>query len=278
MCLFLYWLPKCLHWPFCPGVFIAILAVVAAAVTFRERPSQREKAAWICVFLGLMCAEVWMMGIDRQANEDREAKANATQLQGFTNVGEGIKASIAESQRNFTATMNQFSAQSTALAKLDREQLILGRQISDVPLSSMSTQELVDKARAVAQQMRAYEHTYQYQDQELNLQLSDPLEGPLGWKMSAKELQQYMSNARQKRVDLQREYEVAARRTIAQANRLVVEMIARLDPGGRSPKDAAWVNWFGNPTPGETDSFLFELDEHATYLEKLAQRITPDTN
>jgi hypothetical protein len=100
------WLPKCLHWPFCPGVFIAILAFLAAAVTFRD-PGKTEKAIWTLVFLGLMSAEVWMMGIDREANEIKERTAEQTQLKGFSDIGEGIKASIAESDRNFAATIGK---------------------------------------------------------------------------------------------------------------------------------------------------------------------------
>ncbi len=104
---FAIWLPKCLHWPFCPGIFIAILAVMAAIVTFRERPKTWEKAAWTFVFLGLMSLEVWMMSIDRDANEARERAAEQMQLKGFSDIGEGIKASIAESDRNFVATMGR---------------------------------------------------------------------------------------------------------------------------------------------------------------------------
>ncbi len=104
---FAIWLPKCLHWPFCPGIFIAVLAVIAAIVTFREKPKTWEKAAWTFIFLGLMSLEVWMMSIDRDANEARERAAEQTQLKGFTDIGEGIKASIAESDRNFAATMGR---------------------------------------------------------------------------------------------------------------------------------------------------------------------------
>lgn len=106
MVLAIWLMPKCLHWPFCPGVFIAVLAVLAAAVAFRERPGRWEKAIWTLVFLGLMCAEVWMMGIDRQTNEDQQKLANAAQLQGFTDVGNGIKEAIGENSRNFAVTMS----------------------------------------------------------------------------------------------------------------------------------------------------------------------------
>jgi hypothetical protein len=75
---FFNWLPDCLRWPFCPGVFIAVLAFVAAAVTFRKDPAPREKAIWIFAFLVLMVAEVWMMGKDRYAHDLAEREAQET--------------------------------------------------------------------------------------------------------------------------------------------------------------------------------------------------------
>lgn len=66
------WLPKCLHWPFCPGVFIAILAVVAAIAAFRDSPSRPEKAIWTLVFLLLMSAEIVMIGKDRDVQDTRQ--------------------------------------------------------------------------------------------------------------------------------------------------------------------------------------------------------------
>ncbi len=104
------WLPKCLHWPFCPGLFIAVLAFVAAAVTFRKEPSQREKAVWIFVFLTLMCAEVWMMSMDRETNEAQQKVARDGQLRGFKEIGDGINTTIANSDRQFQATMDGIKA------------------------------------------------------------------------------------------------------------------------------------------------------------------------
>jgi hypothetical protein len=98
------WIPECLHWPFCPGVFIALLAFVAAAVTFRD-PGKAEKAIWTFVFLGLMGGEVWMMSVDRTENNRKQKETRETEIASFKSIGDGIKASIDNSQLQFNATM-----------------------------------------------------------------------------------------------------------------------------------------------------------------------------
>jgi hypothetical protein len=104
---FAIWLPKCLHWPFCPGVFIAILAVVAAAVTFWEHPPRWIKALSIGVFLLLMCTEVWMMSLDRDRNDSEQANSRAASESNFREIAEEITTSIADSDRKFAATMGK---------------------------------------------------------------------------------------------------------------------------------------------------------------------------
>ncbi len=104
MC-FLVWFPKCLHWPFCPGVFIAILAFVAAAVTFREEPGKKEKAVWLLVFFGLMFAEVWMMSKDRDLNDAARDKSEKELAAQFDKIGVGITTTIQNSDKQFAATM-----------------------------------------------------------------------------------------------------------------------------------------------------------------------------
>lgn len=107
---YLAWLPKCLHWPFCPGVFIAVLAVVAGAVTFWEHPPRWVKSISIFVFLMLMCGEVWMMSKDRERNDSDQAEARAASEDNFREIGNGIKASLTDSDRKFTATMKESDA------------------------------------------------------------------------------------------------------------------------------------------------------------------------
>jgi hypothetical protein len=98
-------LPECLHWPFCPGVFIAILAFLAAFVTFRE-PRGTEKAIWTLVFLALMCAEVWMMSADRTENNRKQKDTRDAEIASFKAIADGIQTSITTSQQQFAATMS----------------------------------------------------------------------------------------------------------------------------------------------------------------------------
>ena len=106
---------KCLHWPFCPGVFIGILAFAAAAVTFRKDPGTREKAVWIFVFLGLMCGEIWMMSLDRAASERERQEAEQQLAQQFSNISNGITHTIENSDKEFAVTMGRTNAVLTSI-------------------------------------------------------------------------------------------------------------------------------------------------------------------
>lgn len=69
------WWPECLHWPFCPGVFIGILGFFAAVITFWERPPRPVKGTCVALFFVLMCCEVWMISEDRKAHDAAEKTA-----------------------------------------------------------------------------------------------------------------------------------------------------------------------------------------------------------
>lgn len=85
---------NCLHWPFCPGVFVAVLAFLTAAVAFRiEKASRAEKTIWTVIFLLLVVGEIWMMGIDRKKHDQEQADARAEQLRRFQEIADGIKSS-----------------------------------------------------------------------------------------------------------------------------------------------------------------------------------------
>ncbi len=98
---------NCLHWPFCPGVFIAFLAFVTAFVAFRvEKAGRLEKGIWTFAFLLLLVAEIWMMGIDRTKHDKEQADARAEQLRKFQDIADQITSSNDLSKRHFDATMS----------------------------------------------------------------------------------------------------------------------------------------------------------------------------
>ena len=99
-------LPKCLQWPFCPGFFIAVLAFVAAAVTFCEQPPRWVKALSIGVFLLLMVGEVWMMSKDRERVDNEQEASRSREEANFKAIALGIRASIGQAQRGFSETID----------------------------------------------------------------------------------------------------------------------------------------------------------------------------
>jgi len=103
---FALWLPKCLHWPFCPGVFIAILAFVAAAIVFRGEPKRREKVVWIAVFFAFMCGEIWMMSKDRVAHDKQQEETAKQEAKHFQDIAGGLSQTIQQAQENFKSEMD----------------------------------------------------------------------------------------------------------------------------------------------------------------------------
>ena len=103
------WLPKCLHWPFCPGLFIAILGFLAAIVTFLEKPPRVIKALCIVLFFSMMCGEIWMISKDRDVHdkEEQDDRDLAQQQFAATNLLalQGMKANdhLADIERKIDA-------------------------------------------------------------------------------------------------------------------------------------------------------------------------------
>jgi hypothetical protein len=105
------WLPtwthlsQCLHWPFCPGVFIALLGFLAAVVTFWEGPPKPVKALCVALFFVIMCCEIWMMSKDADKRETAEREARGIELGQTTMLNTlTIQFALAQSQ---LATLGQ---------------------------------------------------------------------------------------------------------------------------------------------------------------------------
>lgn len=95
------WFPSlltCLHWPFCPGVFIAILGLVAAIVTFWKDPPRLVKVISILLFTVLLLGEIWMMGKDRDAHDKAEKKARQIEQNHFDVVATSLNQQYTATQ------------------------------------------------------------------------------------------------------------------------------------------------------------------------------------
>lgn len=99
-----------LHWYPPVGVFIAILGlfgIVVPLIRDLAKMGKWEKAAWTFVMFALMGLEIRSIYLDRRAHDVEQATARAEQLQHFNEIGEGIKGAVAESQKEFAATMQR---------------------------------------------------------------------------------------------------------------------------------------------------------------------------
>ena len=111
-------LSKCLHWPFYPGVFIAVLAVLASAATYLEKPSRWAKVLIIALFTVIMCAEIWMMGKDRDQHDQEQARIAKSEADHFQAIADDMK-------RDFDATMARLEAHSVSLDKLEKRNILV---------------------------------------------------------------------------------------------------------------------------------------------------------
>jgi hypothetical protein len=90
-----------------PGEAVAVLAVAAAAMTVLGEMKGKEKVAWILLLFSFVWVELTSIKMERKAQEDIQKEARAEQLQHFGEIGNGIRESIKESDRNFNATMGK---------------------------------------------------------------------------------------------------------------------------------------------------------------------------
>jgi hypothetical protein len=259
------------------GVWIGILGLLGVLVPLIRDPKdigKREKALWTIILFLLLGLEFKSVYQDRDEHDAQQAEARDREIKSIATIADGINGSIQQSQEHFDATMRGFDKQSKSFSRLEREREFLAKQMSEVPLSSMSPEELGAKAGAVAQQMHDYLHSYQIQDKELYLQLYDRLYGDFGATTPPAELKKYIKDADKQRADFTDKYKQGAKKLIAQADLLRAELVSRLQPPFSKADDDVMAKWFqdvGSDKAGP--SFLFKLDEAAAYLNGLAGRV-----
>ena len=98
-CLF-YWIPP-------PGVSVAVMGVLAAVVSLRTKATGTEKGVWMLLISSCLVIEVGAIKKERLLNEFAEARRVEEQRQHFSEIGNGIKSSIAQTEANFNTTMSR---------------------------------------------------------------------------------------------------------------------------------------------------------------------------
>jgi hypothetical protein len=104
---FLYWLFIFNRHIPSPGKAVAVLGVAAAVMTLMGEMKRAEKFAWILILFGLLSVEVISIDVERTAHEQEQQQARNDQLQHFSEIGNGIRNNIKESDRNFNETMKK---------------------------------------------------------------------------------------------------------------------------------------------------------------------------
>lgn len=88
------------------GAYIASLALVVAVVTIWPPESNWSKAAWLGVFFCLTGLEIGTLYRDRSENNQKQAETSQKQQEAFTSIGKALETSIANSNKQFSATID----------------------------------------------------------------------------------------------------------------------------------------------------------------------------
>jgi hypothetical protein len=104
-----------------PGYAVAVLAFVAAAMTFQEDMRGWQKAIWLLLIGGLLAIEMKAIRMDRKIAACEALKDRAAQDQHFTEirrgqdadfktVTEGFSKTLAQNEKEFSATQRALEA------------------------------------------------------------------------------------------------------------------------------------------------------------------------
>jgi hypothetical protein len=271
----LHGLWTCLHWPFCPGVFIAILGFMAAAVTFREKPGPREKAVWIFVFLLLMCGEVWMMGLDRDKHDadEKQARGDAVQ-QAAVNaflVGQIVdarnrlssldkKIDDAKGNPQLIATLESQASQERAQKDAATHQLLVA--------NAGSKQVLLTLLSGVVQEMEDWHQKWLADDRAISEQIRIYGTDTAYFKAKGIDPSAKISELQIKRSDQDAEYSKQVKSPLANANYLRQQL---LQDSKTTDDDQAIAAIFTKSSEGQTINYV-QMSYVTTYMEKLAQK------
>ncbi|MGB7548355.1 MAG: hypothetical protein WBM14_11445 [Terracidiphilus sp.] len=103
-----------------PGVAVAILAVVAAAMSLHRGMRGSHKALWMLIIGAFLVIELLAIVHERNEQNEQQAQALKDERNRFSDIGQGIKTAIDESQKGFNATAKDSQKHfDAAMAKSD---------------------------------------------------------------------------------------------------------------------------------------------------------------
>lgn len=92
------------------GVWIGILGLLGVLVPLirdLNKIGKREKAAWTFVMFSLLLLEIKSVYQDRNEHDNQQAEARRREENNFREIANGIEKNIADSDRNFNATIGK---------------------------------------------------------------------------------------------------------------------------------------------------------------------------
>src|SRR5271157_300374 len=121
------------HWFFHtppPNYSLIAMAVVAGLMALRAEMAGWERSCWAVVLIIFALIEIRAINHDNAVRDINQAAVLREERTHFGDIGEGIKAAIAESDRNFQSTMQGLSGVLNATAHAD--------QMTQRPLNQMT--------------------------------------------------------------------------------------------------------------------------------------------
>jgi hypothetical protein len=258
----------CLHWPFCPGVFIAFLAVAAVIVTFRLTPetTKGEKAIWIIVSFLLMFGEICMLSKDREAHD--KAEKMAERLRWEQSVSINFLLSQSQDAQNDLSYLRKKSDEAKGNYKLTAE---LRPKIAEAEARAEATSKELSLAMApgIVDAMDYWAREWQEEDRKIDTPENSALEN---LPANATLEQRYAVRAPfdRRKAELAENYLRQLRPTLRAANTLREQLLKNVE---QSKEDRENAIVFDKVMAGQTINWN-DMGRIAGYMRRLVARFS----
>jgi hypothetical protein len=273
----------CLHWPFCPGVFISILGFSAAVVTFWEKPPKLAKGLGVALFFALMCGEIAMMGVDRDKHDQVEEEARKAagqqatindllvgQLSDASNKLSGLDKKINDAKGNpqLIATLESQASQARAQKDAATHQLLLA--------NAGSKQLLLTVLSGVVQEMKDWEQKWHVDNDLIEQEIQKYVTDKGYFRARGSDPDAKIAELKVKQLSRNAEYSRQVRTLLTNANYLREQLLQGSQPNdGCKPADAIFAKSLAGETLNYT-GMLFVTSCTEILAKRFASSSAPD--